>query len=221
MQKQMKLITTGKILGLFLVANYIFDILSKIGASLMSAVISQQLPAEAWNSELYSAVAKQSLPFVLMILAGTALLSWSDTKDKALAMESSQWAESAPGRKELELAVVGALLAVFGFFNIFLPVFMGFEDLMMAFASPEGVDYITKMILPNFAVLLVQMLVGIWMIIGVKTKRVEAPVLAATEEVNEECAESHAHCNNCDAQDQETEAVEQTEPAVEEEKAAE
>jgi len=43
MQKQMKLITTGKILGLFLVANYIFDILSKIGASLMSAVISQQL----------------------------------------------------------------------------------------------------------------------------------------------------------------------------------
>lgn len=195
MQKKMKLITTGGILGVFVVWNYIFEWLSKIGASIVSAVLSEQLPAEAWNSQLYGAIAKQSLPFVLMMLLGAALIYWSRAKDKALAAENPDWAAAAPERKAAQLAAAGGILSAVAVFALILPTYMNFQDLIMAFSSPEGVNYIMKMMVPNYTVLLIQLVLGLWMVFGVKIGVV--PVSAAPEENGETEPEAEG-CPGCD-----------------------
>ncbi len=208
MQKKMKLITTGGILGVFVVWNYIFEWLSKIGASIVSAVISEQLPAEAWNSQLYGAIAKQSLPFILMILLGAGLIYWSQAKDKALASENEAWASGAGERKEMQLGAAGAILAAVAVFALFLPTYMNFQDMVMAFSSPEGVDYILKMLVPNYTVLLAQLLVGLWMAFGVKGKA--APVDPVQEELEKEETDGLSELSEC-----ESEPSEEAEPTEE------
>jgi len=222
MQKKMKLITTGGILGVFVLWNYIFEWLSKIGASIVSAVLSEQLPAEAWNSQLYGAIAKQSVPFVLMMILGAALIYWSRSKDKALAVENAEWAESAEQRRTMGLASAGGILAAVAVFAIFLPTYMSFQDLVMAFSSPEGVDYIMKMMVPNYVVLLSQLILGLWMVFGIKEKA--AAVNDVQEEVGEEegeCTDADCPCNHSDTTDQPNEAADAGEMGAEEENTVE
>lgn len=176
MHKQMKLITTAGILGLFLVGNYAFEFLSKIGAGILSAVLTEQLTAEAWNGELFAAIGQQSVPFLLMMVMGAVLIQWSKSKGKALEAEDAGWAESAFQRKVTGLAIVGGLLGFAGFYNLFLPIYFGYQDLIMAFSSPEGVDYVLKAVLPNYVILLVQIALGIWMVLG---KKEQLPQVAA------------------------------------------
>lgn len=222
MQKKMKLITTGGILGVFVLWNYIFEWLSKIGASIVSAVLSEQLPAEAWNSQLYGAIAKQSVPFVLMMILGAALIYWSRSKDKALAVENAEWAESAEQRRIMGLASAGGILAAVAVFAIFLPTYMSFQDLVMAFSSPEGVDYIMKMMVPNYVVLLSQLILGLWMVFGIKEKA--AAVNDVQEEVGEaesECTDADCPCNHSDTTDQPNEVADAGEMGAEEENTVE
>lgn len=218
MQKKMKLITTGSVLGVFVLWNYIFEWLSKIGASIVSAVLSEQLPAEAWNSQLYGAIAKQSLPFILMMILGAALIYWSKAKDKALAAENVEWAESSEQRKAAQMASAGGVLAAVAVFALVLPTYMNFQDLVMAFSSPEGVDYIMKMMVPNYIVLLAQLILGLWMVFGIKEKSVSVDMTQEehTEEENEEAVpsesseESEVHCES-----EEVHGTEQHEPSEE------
>lgn len=189
MQKQMKLITTAGILGLFLVANYAFELLGKIGAGIFSAVLTGQLTPESWNSELYAAIGTQSLPFLLMIVMGAGLIMWGKGKDKALTATDPEWAVSAPERKATKLAVVGGLLAFAGFYNLFVPIFFGFGDLVAGLSSPESSGYVLQAVLPNYVVLLVQMALGIWMVIGKKENgnpvvMADVPVETVVEDVD-------------------------------------
>lgn len=211
MQKKMKLITTGGVLGVFVMWNYIFEWLSKIGASIVSAVISEQLPTEAWNSQLYGAIAKQSLPFIVMILLGVALIYWSRSKDKALAVDNEAWASEAAQRKEMQLAAAGGILAAVAVFALVLPTYMNFQDIMMAFSSPEGINYIVKMLVPNYTVLLAQLLVGLWMVFGVKGK--PAPADPIQEEPEKE--ETDGLSELSDLTQCESEPSEEAEPTEE------
>ncbi len=185
MKKQMKLITTAGILGLFLVANYAFELAGKIGAGIFSAVLTGQLTPEAWNNELYTAIGTQSLPFVLMMGIGVVLIIWEKAKNRALTATDPEWEASAPERKAAKLAVVGGLLAISGFYNLFVPIYFGFGDLISGLSSPESSGYVLKAVLPNYVVLLIQMAVGIWLVIGKKAEEdhtVEAEV--PVEEMN-------------------------------------
>lgn len=182
MQKQMKLITTAGILGLFLVANYAFELAGKIGAGIFSAVLTGQLTAEAWNSELYAAIGTQSLPFLLMMVMGVVLIQWEKAKNRTLTATDPEWEASAPERKAAKLAVVGGLLAITGFYNLFVPIYFGFGDLISGLSSPESSGYVLKAVLPNYVVLLTQMAVGIWLVIG---KRAEGNHAVETEALAE------------------------------------
>ncbi len=190
MQKQMKLIMTAGILGLFLVSNYIFEFLGKIGAGLFSAVLTGQLPAEAWNTELYTAIWTQALPFLVMIAIGGVLIQWASGKNKAVEAVEPDWAYSAPQRKDTKMAVVGGLLFFAGLYNLAVPIYFGFGDLMAGLSSPESSGYVLKAVLPNYSVLLVQMALGIWLLIGRKTPVmpvVETPIpVQADVETHEE-----------------------------------
>jgi len=217
MHKQMKLITTAGILGLFLVSNYVFEFLGKIGAGIFSAVLTGQLTQEAWNTELYTAIWTQSLPFLVMIAIGGVLIQWAGGKNKALEATEPEWAYSAPQRKETNLAVVGGLLAFAGLYNLAVPIYFGFGDLMAGLSSPESSGYVLKAVLPNYAVLLVQIALGIWLMIGRKasvTLIAETPAPAEAEAVNEgeeEARPEHeAHDEHETPAEQETPAEHET-----------
>lgn len=183
MNKQVKLVTAAGILGLFLIGNYAFEFLSKIGAGVLSAVLTGQLPAEAWNSELYTAIWQQSVPFLLMIIIGAALTVWSSGKDKVLAESEADWAATAADRKVGNLAVVGGLLAFSGFYALFVPLYFGYKDLFAALSSPDSVDYVLKAVLPNYAVLLMQIALGVWLAVGVKAAAPAMEAAAPAEQI--------------------------------------
>ncbi len=197
MQKQMKLITTAGVLGLFLVGNYAFDLLGKLGAGIVSAVLTGQLTAEAMNGELYAAIGKQALPFLVMMMIGTALLSWSRGKNTALAATAPEWAAAAPERKATEWAIFGGLMLFAGLYNLVVPIYFGFQDLVAGLSSPESAGYVLKAVLPNYLVLVVQIIVGIWLMIGMKTK--ETPVVEAVVPVEEGEAEAEATISHTEA----------------------
>lgn len=169
MHKQMKLVTTAEILGLFLAINYLFELLSKIGAGIFSAVLTEQLTAEAWTGELYTAIWMQSLPFLVMIAIGVLLLLWARSKSRSLGDVSPEWALSAPLRRDTDLAVVGGLLAFAGLYNLGVPIYFGFEDLVAGLSAPDNAGYVLKAVLPNYTVLLVEIILGLWLMFGRKT----------------------------------------------------
>lgn len=171
MHKQMKLVTTAEILGLFLAINYLFELLSKIGAGIFSAVLTGQLTAEAWTGELYTAIWMQSIPFLIMIAVGGVLIQWAKNKSSSLADVSPEWALSAPLRRDTDLAVVGGLLVFAGLYNLAVPIYFGFEDLVAGLSAPENAGYVLKAVLPNYTVLLVEIILGLWLMFGRKTPK--------------------------------------------------
>lgn len=175
MYKQMKLATAAGILGLFLVINYVFEFLSKIGAGIFSAVLTGQLTQEAWTSELFTAIWTQSLPFLVMIAIGAVLLVWANGKDSALEAADPEWAATAPLRKATKLAAVGGLLAFAGLYNLAVPIYFGFGDLMAGLSSPESSGYVLKAVLPNYVVLLIQIGLGLWLMLGRKEPEMAVP----------------------------------------------
>lgn len=175
MYKQMKLATAAGILGLFLVINYVFEFLSKIGAGIFSAVLTGQLTQEAWTSELFTAIWTQSLPFLVMIAIGAVLLVWANGKDSALEAADPEWAATAPLRKATKLATVGGLLAFAGLYNLAVPIYFGFGDLMAGLSSPESSGYVLKAVLPNYVVLLIQIGLGLWLMLGRKEPEMAVP----------------------------------------------
>lgn len=169
MQKSYRVLMAARVTGLFLAFSNLFELAARIGAGIVSAVWAEQLPADAWTPDLFEAIARQSAPFIGMAALGGLLVYWSRTA------EGKQETGVLPAElQRTALAVTGGLMAAAGFYNLFLPLVMGYKELAAGLASPESVGYVIKAVLPNYVVLLTEMALGLWLVLGNEPKPLPA-----------------------------------------------